>query len=87
MEKKIQAQAKRLCELQDYKILCENRIDQIMPGHPFPVNKNHLENNFTLNPNANNNTNNTNKSDFQSLNNNNNNENLQSIDLVKNFLF
>jgi len=43
LEQKIRNQAKRLCELQDYKNLCEKRIIQIFPGHPIPLEEKHLD--------------------------------------------
>ena len=48
LEQKIRNQAKRLCELQEYKNLCEKRILQIFPGHPLPINEIHIQNNFKI---------------------------------------
>jgi len=42
LQQKVRDQAKRLGELQKYKSLCESRIKQISPNHPFPVTGQHL---------------------------------------------
>jgi len=39
---KIRDQASRLCELQNYKTICESRIKQLSPSHPIPVLESHL---------------------------------------------
>lgn len=44
LEQKVRKQAKRLCELQEYKSLCEKRIRQLSPGHPLPVVDQHISN-------------------------------------------
>jgi len=48
---KIRDQANRLCELQNYKTICESRIKQLSPSHPIPVLETHLRlnnnNNFS----------------------------------------
>lgn len=41
-DKKIITQAKRLCELQDYVILCERRIKQLNPAQDLPLTEKHL---------------------------------------------
>jgi len=57
LELKIRNQAKRLCELQDYKSLCEKRLLQVCPGHPLPIEEKHLGVSFN-NSNSNYNNNN-----------------------------
>ena len=42
LKQKIREQAKRLCDLQKYKGLCEARIKQISPSHPVPITEQHL---------------------------------------------
>jgi len=49
LEQKIRNQAKRLCELQDYKNLCEKRLLQVFPGHPLPVEQKHFGDNYNEN--------------------------------------
>ena len=44
LELKIRKQAKRLYELQEYKQICEKRISQLSPNHPFPVLESHIKN-------------------------------------------
>lgn len=57
LELKIRNQAKRLCELQDYKNLCEKRLLQVSPGHPLPVEEKHLGISFNNNSVGNSNNN------------------------------
>lgn len=42
LEAKISLQAQRLCEFQQYSSLCEKRIKQLCPSHPFPITQAHL---------------------------------------------
>ena len=39
---KIRKQAEQLMALENYKILSEQRISELCPGHPLPVTSNHL---------------------------------------------
>jgi chromosome segregation ATPase len=39
---KIRLQARRLASLEQYKLLCERRIQELCPGHPVPVRQEHL---------------------------------------------
>ena len=39
---KIRLQAKRLRSLERYRFLCEKKIQEIIPGHPLPITKEHL---------------------------------------------
>lgn len=39
---KIRNQAQRLRLLEQYRVLCEQRISELNPGHPFPVTPEHL---------------------------------------------
>lgn len=82
MEQKIRNQAKRLCELQDYKNLCEKRLLQVCPGHPLPVEEKHLGTSYT---NINNSENNF-SFDFNKVNINAASENFNrnSLERVKN---
>jgi len=43
LRQKIQEQATRLQKLEQYKFLCENRILQLDPAHPLPINEGHLK--------------------------------------------
>ncbi|CAG9327994.1 unnamed protein product [Blepharisma stoltei] len=42
LREKVRSQAQRLRNLEQYKILCEKRISEFCPNHPFPVNPDHL---------------------------------------------
>lgn len=42
MAQKIKKQAEQLHELSNYKLLCEQRIMELAPGHPLPVQQSHL---------------------------------------------
>ena len=44
LQKKIREQAKRLCSLQEYINLLENRIRQYNPNENFPLTKNKMNN-------------------------------------------
>ena len=46
LELKVRKQASRLCELQEYKSICEKRILQLSPGHEIPVTENHLKSSY-----------------------------------------
>ena len=46
LELKVRKQASRLCELQEYKSICEKRILQLSPGHEIPVTENHLNSSY-----------------------------------------
>jgi len=39
---KIRLQARRLASLEQYKLLCERRIQELCPGHPVPLRQEHL---------------------------------------------
>lgn len=39
---KIRTQAQRLRSLEQYRVICEQRIQELQPGHPMPVKKEHL---------------------------------------------
>ena len=39
---KLQVQAKQLRNLESYKLLCEERIQDLFPGHHFPVSRMHI---------------------------------------------
>ena len=39
---KIRSQAQRLRGLEQYRLLCEEYIKELMPNHPFPITKDHL---------------------------------------------
>ena len=41
LREKIRAQAQRLRGLEQYRILCEQRIQEISPGHPLPIRQEH----------------------------------------------
>ncbi len=42
MSEKIRAQARLLQDLEAYKLLCEKRILELAPGHPLPIQQEHL---------------------------------------------
>ena len=42
MREKIRGQASRLRALEQYRLLCEQRIQELSPGHPVPVKPEHL---------------------------------------------
>lgn len=42
MREKIRNQAQRLRALEQYRILCEHRIQELHPGHPIPIKPEHL---------------------------------------------
>lgn len=70
---KIQEQAIRLQKLEQYKYLCENRILQLDPAHPLPIQENHLKkhlkesktSNKDINKNPNLNANNYNNNNYE----------------------
>ncbi|OMJ89851.1 hypothetical protein SteCoe_7933 [Stentor coeruleus] len=39
---KIRQQASRLRALEQYRVICEKRIQELQPGHPLPIKKDHL---------------------------------------------
>ena len=46
MRDKIRSQAQRLRGLEQYRILCEQRILELFPNHPVPIKQEHLGLNF-----------------------------------------
>lgn len=46
LELKVRKQASRLCELQEYKSICEKRILQLSPGHEIPITENHINSSY-----------------------------------------
>ncbi|CAG9332671.1 unnamed protein product [Blepharisma stoltei] len=42
LQEKVKSQAQRLRALEGYKTLCETRIAELFPSHPFPVKNEHL---------------------------------------------
>ena len=42
MREKIRAQASRLRSLEQYRLLCEQRIQELSPGHTLPIKPEHL---------------------------------------------
>ncbi|OMJ75432.1 hypothetical protein SteCoe_25398 [Stentor coeruleus] len=48
LREKIRTQAQRLRTLEQYRMLCEQRIQELYPGHSLPVKQEHLGSNSTL---------------------------------------
>lgn len=45
LEEKVRNQAERLCNLENYKTLCERRILQLNPNESFPITEKIIEEN------------------------------------------
>lgn len=48
LREKIRNQAQRLRALEQYRLLCEQRIQELFPGHSLPVKQEHLGSNVSL---------------------------------------